>query len=59
VPRNLAVPLPLAGSLEILDADHAWFAAITGTRASVVSTDDGGVHWRSVVLPAMTGRFTP
>lgn len=58
-PRNIAVPPPLAGSLEILDPRHAWFASNAGSRPSVVSTDDGGVHWRSAVLPPMTGRFTP
>jgi photosystem II stability/assembly factor-like uncharacterized protein len=45
---------PLAGSLQFLDADHAWFGAMAGPRPLVEATDDGGRHWRMVLLPAIT-----
>jgi hypothetical protein len=49
--RNLGVPEPLPGSLQVLDDSHAWFGAMAGTRAVLMSTSDGGVHWRMTVLP--------
>jgi len=49
--RNLAVPEPLPGSLELLDANHAWFGAMAGPRPLLESTDDGGVHWTMSLLP--------
>jgi len=58
-PRNIVVPQPMAGSLQILDAMHAWYAAMIGSRPVLVSTDDGGVTWRTTSLPPMSSRFTP
>jgi len=49
--RSLAVPQPLPGSLQLLDADHAWFGAMAGMRPLLESTDDGGVHWTMSLLP--------
>jgi photosystem II stability/assembly factor-like uncharacterized protein len=49
--RNLGVPQPIAGSLQVLDADHAWFGAMAGTTAVLETTDDRGVHWEMVGLP--------
>lgn len=49
--RNLGVPQPIAGSLEVLDADHAWFGAMAGTTAVLETTGDRGVHWQMVGLP--------
>jgi hypothetical protein len=45
---------PLPGSLQFIDATHAWFGAMAGTRPLLEATDDGGVHWRMMMLPAMT-----
>jgi photosystem II stability/assembly factor-like uncharacterized protein len=49
--RGLGVPEPLPGSLQFLDANHAWFGAMAGTRPLVETTDDGGVHWKMNLLP--------
>jgi photosystem II stability/assembly factor-like uncharacterized protein len=49
--RNVGVPLPIAGSLQVLDPDHAWFAAMAGTRAVLETTVDRGIHWEMVGLP--------
>jgi photosystem II stability/assembly factor-like uncharacterized protein len=51
--RNIAVPQPLPGSLQFLDARHAWFGAMAGTRAVLLSTYDGGTHWQMTILPAI------
>jgi photosystem II stability/assembly factor-like uncharacterized protein len=49
--RSLGVPEPLPGSLQFVDATHAWFGAMAGARPLVEATDDGGVNWRMVLLP--------
>ncbi len=49
--RNIGVPEPIAGSLQVLDADHAWFAAMAGTRAVLETTIDRGIHWEMLGLP--------
>jgi photosystem II stability/assembly factor-like uncharacterized protein len=49
--RNIGVPEPLRGSLQVLDATHAWFGAMAGTRPLVETTDDGGITWRMILLP--------
>ncbi|MGA7913310.1 MAG: hypothetical protein WCC30_17415 [Candidatus Dormiibacterota bacterium] len=49
--RNLGVIAPLPGSLQVLDAGHAWFAAMAGWRPVLETTADGGVHWRALILP--------
>jgi len=51
--RNIAVPQPLPGSLQVLDARYAWFGAMAGTRAVLLSTYDGGTHWQMTILPAI------
>ena len=51
--RNVGVPQPLPGSLQVLDPRHAWFGAMAGTRPALVSTNDGGAHWQTAVLPAL------
>jgi photosystem II stability/assembly factor-like uncharacterized protein len=51
--RNLGVPEPLPGSLQVLDPAHAWFGAMAGTRALLESTNDGGIHWNMTILPAL------
>jgi len=51
--RNLGVPQPLPGSLQVLDPRHAWFGAMAGTRAVLENTSDGSVHWQMTVLPAL------
>lgn len=58
-PRNIAVPQPLPGSLQLLDSRHAWYAAADGSKVMVVSTDDGGTVWKIRPLPTMSSRFTP
>ncbi len=52
-PRNIGVIEPLPGSLQVLDRDHAWFAAAAGARPVLETTDDGGRGWRMVMLPPM------
>jgi photosystem II stability/assembly factor-like uncharacterized protein len=52
--RNIGVLQPLPGSLEVLDADHAWFAAMAGPRPTLEATDDAGLHWRMVFLPPVS-----
>ena len=51
--RNLGVLQPLPGSLQVLDATHAWFGAMAGTRAVLENTRDGGIHWNMTSLPAL------
>jgi photosystem II stability/assembly factor-like uncharacterized protein len=52
--RAVGVPQPLPGSLQFPDSTHAWFGAMAGTRPLVEATDDGGLNWRMVLLPAGT-----
>jgi photosystem II stability/assembly factor-like uncharacterized protein len=49
--RSLKVLAPLPGSLQILDPDHAWFAAYVGSRPVLELTSDGGHEWTAVPLP--------
>ncbi len=51
--RNLGVLQPLPGLLQVLDATHAWFGAMAGTRAVLENTSDGGIHWNMTSLPAL------
>jgi hypothetical protein len=51
--RNIAVPQPIPGSLQVLDSLHAWFGSVAGTRALLESTSDGGIHWKMTALPAI------
>src|SRR5450759_578477 len=51
--RNAGVPLPLPGSLQVLDPRHAWFGAMAGTRALLENTNDGGTHWQMSILLAI------
>ena len=53
--RSLAVPEPLPGSLQLLDAEHAWFGAMAGPRPLLESTEDGGIHWTMSLLPFDAG----
>jgi len=52
-PRGIRAMEPLPGMLQVLDGDHAWFAASAGTRPLLQSTDDAGRHWRVVTLPPL------
>jgi photosystem II stability/assembly factor-like uncharacterized protein len=49
---SMPAPAPLPESLQIVDATHVWFGAMAGARPLVEATDDGGAHWRMVLLPA-------
>jgi len=52
--RNIGVIRPLAGSLQVLDSQHAWYGAMAGgTRALLQRTVDAGLHWEMVGLPAL------
>jgi hypothetical protein len=51
--RRLGVLTPLPGSLQILDADHAWFGAMAGTRPMLQMTPDGGYEWLAISLPPL------
>jgi photosystem II stability/assembly factor-like uncharacterized protein len=57
-PRDIGVVEPEPGSLQVLDADHAWFAGQSGTRARLEMTDDGGRHWTLTTLPPLEDRVT-
>lgn len=52
--RGVGVPEPLPVSLQFVDANHAWFGAMAGTRPLLETTEDGGIHWRMILLPALT-----
>jgi photosystem II stability/assembly factor-like uncharacterized protein len=52
--RSMGVPEPVAGTLQFLDSTHAWFGAMAGTRPLMETTDDGGVDWTKILLPAIT-----
>ncbi|HEY3194310.1 MAG TPA: hypothetical protein VGK42_03655 [Candidatus Dormibacteraeota bacterium] len=52
--RSLGVPEPVPGSLQLLDANHAWFGAMAGSRPLLERTEDGGVHWNMYLLPPIT-----
>jgi hypothetical protein len=49
--RNVGVLQPLPGSLQVLDAQHAWFGAMAGTKAVLERTGDGGIRWEMIILP--------
>lgn len=42
---------PLAGSLQLVDEDHAWFAG--AQTPALEATADAGRHWRVVSLPRL------
>lgn len=52
--HRLGVLAPLPGSLQLLDADHAWFAGMAGTRPVLETTADRGYEWTMITLPAVT-----
>jgi photosystem II stability/assembly factor-like uncharacterized protein len=54
VRHPLGVLAPLPGSLQLLDADHAWFAGMAGSRPMLETTADGGYEWTMVSLPPLT-----
>jgi len=54
--RNLGVPEPLPGSLQFVDATHAWFGAMAGPRPLVETTEDGGIRWTMILLPVIAPR---
>jgi photosystem II stability/assembly factor-like uncharacterized protein len=51
-----AVTEPLPGSLQVLDAQHAWMAASAG-KPSLEVTGDGGSRWRTIPLPPIIDRY--
>ena len=51
---GLGVPEPLTGSLQVLDATHAVFGVMAGSRPLIESTDDGGRRWTMSYLPPIT-----
>ena len=57
-PRDIGVVDPLPGSLEVLDADHAWFAGQTGSPPKLETTDDGGRRWTLMGLPPLEDTLT-
>ena len=52
-PRDIGVVDALPGSLQMLDANHAWFAGVPGSRTMLESTDDAGEHWTTTPLPLL------
>lgn len=53
--ERLGVAEPLAGSLQVIDPDHAWFAAAGGGGPLLEATVDGGHEWTPVSLPPISG----
>jgi photosystem II stability/assembly factor-like uncharacterized protein len=51
--RTAGVQQPLPGSLQVLDSRHAWFGAMVGTTAVLQTTEDGGLSWEMIGLPAI------
>ena len=51
---SAGVPEPLPGSLQFTDSNHAWFGAMAGSRPLLETTEDGGIHWRMILLPPIT-----
>jgi hypothetical protein len=51
--RNVGVLSPLPGSLQVLDSEHAWFAAMAGAQAVLETTEDGGIRWTELGLPVV------
>jgi photosystem II stability/assembly factor-like uncharacterized protein len=45
---------PLPGSLQVIDADHAWYAGMKASTPYLEATYDGGRTWRTVGLPGLT-----
>ena len=52
--QSLGVPEPVPGSLQILDAHHAWFASMTASKPLMEMTADGGREWSAISLPPIT-----
>jgi hypothetical protein len=50
-PRGLGVIGPVPGTLQLIDRNHAWFAAASESSPLLETTNDGGVVWRMVLLP--------
>ena len=50
--HSLQVPAPLPDSFQIIDGTHVLFGAMVGAAPLVEGTDDGGVSWRTILLPA-------
>jgi hypothetical protein len=44
---------PVAGSLVVIDPDHAWVIAVVKSTPTLFSTADSGNHWKVVKLPAV------
>jgi hypothetical protein len=53
--------LPGAGTVAVVDADHAWFLLSAGAdpHFTVFHTADGGQTWQSTVLPVSIGGESP
>ena len=51
--RLLDTVSPLPGSLQVVDADHAWFGTMVNGIPMLETTSDGGYEWTSVRLPAI------
>jgi photosystem II stability/assembly factor-like uncharacterized protein len=52
-PRAGAHGEALPGSLQVVDADHAWFGTTVDAVPLLETTSDGGHEWTSVRLPAI------
>lgn len=52
-PKHVGVLAPLPATLQLLDRQTAWFGAMAGTRPVLETTDDSGLHWRMVLMPAI------
>lgn len=55
-PRSIDAVSPLPGTLQVLDGEHAWFAAQIGPHPRLEGTIDGGRHWALVSLPLLEDR---
>jgi len=48
------IPIQFAGSLQALDAGHAWLGGMISAEPVLFTTGDGGRHWMKVALPRLT-----
>jgi photosystem II stability/assembly factor-like uncharacterized protein len=58
-PKEAGVVAPQPGTLRVLDRNHAWFAGSGDRRPVIEGTDDGGLSWRLLRLPAIEDVPTP
>lgn len=52
--RYVDVPAQFTGSLDLVDAYHAWLGGMVDAEPVLFTTANGGLHWKRVTLPPLT-----